>query len=279
MWTAARSAYEPKFITAGVQRTQLDLSNTDLIIFVMTKLLDRQGKQQGSLPASGKSRQANLHSTSIQTRQDSTAATAKLHASLTPQMNTDLRLVALTSGQLLDRDGDPEDQFGILCPCWPTPSVAVWDDLQITVSRAFLTLQWLLIKHSLKADASSHARSDAQCLMHATATLIYKLVAGHLLDDKLNIETVFDSGLLSVLEAWSLCGLKYPEINVLGHMLLTRMTTDAAVRTCDKALDASGKQRRICAIQQLAKMFGEQSIFVDELVCTQRMTACTKCLA
>ncbi len=104
--------------------------------------------------------------------------------------------------------------------------------------------------------------------MHATAVLIYKLVAGHLLDDKLSMETVFTSGFLAVLKAWSLCGLKYPEINVLGHMLLTRMTTDAAVRTCDKALDASGKQRKFFAIQQLAKMFGEQSIFAGELVCT-----------
>jgi len=271
VWTAARSAYEPKFITAGVQRTQLNLSNTDLIIFVMAKLVDRQDKQQGKLPASGKSRQANPHTGSIQTRQDSAAATA----SLTSQMEataSDQRPVASISGQLLDRDEDPEAQFGVLCPCWPTPSVVVWDDLQITVSRALLTLEWLLIKHSLKADASSHASSDAQCLMHATAALIYKLVAGHLLDDKLNMETVFTSGLLPVLKAWSLCGLKYLEINVLGHMLLTRMTTDAAVRTCDKALDASGKQRKICAIQQLAKMFGEQSILVVELVCTKRMT-------
>ncbi|KAL0054519.1 hypothetical protein WJX82_010150 [Trebouxia sp. C0006] len=205
----ANSAYEPKFITAAVQRTQLDLSNTDLIIFVMAKLVDRQDKQQGKLPASGK-------------------------------------------------DEDPEDQFGVLCPCWPTPSVAVWDDLQMTVSRAFLTLECLLIKHSMKADASLHASSDAQCVMHATAALIYKLVAGQLLDDKLNMQRVFTSGLLPVLKAWSLCGLKYPEINVLGCMLLTRLTTDAAVRTCDKALDASGKQRRICAIQQLAKMFGSE---------------------
>jgi hypothetical protein len=130
--TAAKSAYEPKFITAAVQRTQVDLSNTDLIIFVMAKLVDRQDKQQGSLPASGKSRQANPHDRSIQNTQDSAAATA----SRTSQMNavkataSDHRPVCLTSGQLLDRDGDPEDQFGALCPCWPAPSVAVWDDIQ-----------------------------------------------------------------------------------------------------------------------------------------------------
>ncbi|KAL0034230.1 hypothetical protein WJX77_004435 [Trebouxia sp. C0004] len=45
-------------------------------------------------------------------------------------------------------------------------------------------------------------------------------------------------------------------MNVLGHMLLKRMTTDAAVRPCDEAVEEGGKQRKICVIQQLAKMFG-----------------------
>ena len=281
MWTAAKSAYEPKVITAAVHKTQFDLNNIDLIIFVMAKLVDRQDKQQSSLPASGKSRQAHPHSRSIQTRQDSVAAAAS-HISQINAVNataSDLRPGASSSRQLLDRDEDSEDQLGILCPCWPTPSVTVWDGIQTTVTRAFLTLEWLLRQHSLKADASSHASSDAQCLMHAIAALIYKLVAGHLLDRKLNMQRVFTSGVLPVLEAWSLCGLTYLEMNVLGHMLLTRMTTDAALRSCDKGLDASGKQREICAIQQLAKMFGEQSIFVAELVCTQRMTSCIECLA
>ncbi len=76
MWTAAKSAYEPKVITAAVHKTQFDLNNIDLIIFVMAKLVDRQDKQQSSLPASGKSRQAHPHSRSIQTRQDSVAAAA-----------------------------------------------------------------------------------------------------------------------------------------------------------------------------------------------------------
>ncbi len=44
--------------------------------------------------------------------------------------------------------------------------------------------------------------------------------------------------------------------------------------SCDKALDASGKQRMICAIHQLAKMFGEQSISAAELVCTQELSSC-----
>ncbi len=63
------------------------------------------------------------------------------------------------------------------------------------------------------------------------------------------------------------------------HAALTRMTTDAAMRSCDKALDASGKQRKICAIQQLAKMFGEQSTSFAELVCTQKITLSIVCLA
>ncbi|DBA96486.1 TPA: hypothetical protein ACH3X1_015370 [Trebouxia sp. C0004] len=77
----------------------------------------------------------------------------------------------------------------------------------------------------------------------------------------------------------SVCGLTILEMNVLGHMLLKRMTTDAAVRPCDEAVEEGGKQRKICVIQQLAKMFGEQSISVAELVCTQKLAYCIGRLA
>ncbi len=268
--TAAKFAYEPKFITAAIQKRQFALSNIDFVVFAMARLVDRQDKQQGKLPASGKSGQAHSHTSSVQTTQDS-VATAASHVS---QINTvkatasDPRPVASHSGQLSERGEDSVDQLGILCTCWPTPSVVVWDEIQTIVTRAFLTLEWLLRQDSLKADASSHASSDAQRLMHAIAALIYKLVAGHLLDRELNMQRVFTSGLLPILEAWLFYpyGLTSMDLNALGLLLLTRMTTDVAVRSCDKALDASGKQREICAIQQLAKMFGEQSIFVAELV-------------
>ncbi|KAL0034155.1 hypothetical protein WJX77_000688 [Trebouxia sp. C0004] len=112
------------------------------------------------------------------------------------------------------------------------------------------------IQHSLKADALHAHDSDAQSLMHEIAALIYRLVAGHLLDEKLNMQRVFTSGVLPILEAWSIYGLTSLDLNILGQMLLKRMTTDAALRSCDKKLDASGKLREICAIQQMAKMFG-----------------------
>ena len=261
--TAAKFAYEPKFITAAVQKRQFDRSNIDFIVCAMARLVDRQDKQQGKLPASGKVGQAHPRTSSVQTRQDS-VATAASHVS---QINavkataSDPRPVASNSGEPLERGEDSEDRLGILCPCWPTPSVIVWDENQTIVTRAFLTSEWLLRQDSLRADASSHASSDAQRLMHAIAALIYKLVVGHLLDRELNMQRVFTSGLLPILEAWSFYpyGLTSMDLNALGLMLLTRMTTNIAVRSCDKALDASGKQREICAIQQLAKMFGESS--------------------
>ncbi len=174
-----------------------------------------------------------------------------------------------STGQPSHSGQDSGDQFlGI----WPTPLVNEWDDIQTTVTRAFLTLEWLLRQDpgSLEADASCAHDSCARGLIHAMVALIYKLVAGHLLDEKLNMQRVFTSGLLPILEAWSIYGLTDWNLNLLGQLLLARMTTDAAVRSCDKKLDASGKQREICAILQLAKMFGEQSISVAELVCTQK---------
>ncbi len=99
------------------------------------------------------------------------------------------------------------------------------------------------------------------------------------LDKKLNMQRVFTSGLLPILEAWSIYGLTNLNLKRLGELLLKRMTTDAAVRSCDKSLDGSGEQRAICAVQQLAKMFGEQSISIAELVCTHKLACRIGCLA
>ncbi len=227
-------------------------------------------------------RQATPHGTLSQTSHDSAAAAAS-HVSQIGAVGataSDQMSGATSTGQLSHRDEDSEDQlFGSL-PCWPTPSVDVWGDIQTTVIRAFLTLEWLLRQGPLKEDASHAHDSDAQCLMHDIAALIYRLVAGHLLDEKLNMQRVFTSGVLPILEAWSIYGLTSLDLNILGQMLLTRMTTDAAVRSCDKKLDASGKLREICAVQQMAKMFGEHSIFVAEhIVCTSNLAYCVGCLA
>ena len=269
VWIAASSAYEPDFITAAPQTSQSNVTNMGLVISVLAKMVDRQERQQG------KPKQATHHSTLSQTIHDSAAAAAS-HASQIRAVGTtasDQMPGASSSGQLSDRDGDSQDQlFGIL-PSWPTPSVTVWNDIQATVTRAFLTLEWLLRQGPLKADFSHAHGSDARRLMNAIAALIYRLVAGHLLDENLNMQRVFTSGFLPVLEAWSIYGLTNLDLNTLGQLLLTRMTTDATLRCCDRNVDTSGKLREICAVQQLAKMFGEHSIFVpDYIVCTRCTT-------
>lgn len=199
--TAAKFACEPKFITAAVQNRQFDLSDIDFVVFAMARLVNRQDRQQGKLPALPL---AHPHTSSVQTRQDSIAAAASHVSQINAVKATasDPRPVASHSGQLSERGEDSVDQLGILCTCWLTPSAVVWDEIQTIVTRAFLTLEWLLRQDPQeKADASSHASSDAQRLMHAIAALIHKLVAGHLLDRELNMQRVFTSGLLPILQA------------------------------------------------------------------------------
>ncbi len=203
VWTAASSAYEPDFITAAPQTSQSNVTNMGLVISVMANLVDRQERQQG------KPQQATHHSTLSRTSHDSAAA-AVSHASQIRAVDTtasDQMPGASSSGQLSDRHADSQDQlFGIL-PSWPITSVTVWNDIQATVTRAFLTLEWLLRQGPLKADVSHAHDSDARRLMNDIAALIYRLVAGHLLDEKLNMQRVFASGVLPVLEAWSIYGL------------------------------------------------------------------------
>ncbi len=186
-----------------------------------------------------------------------------------------------STGQPSHCGQDSGDQLLGILPCWPTPLVTEWDDIQTTVTRAFLTLEWLL-RQDLASPEAGASQADDLCamdLIYAIASSIYKLIAGHLLDKKLNMQRVFTSGLLPILEAWSIYGLTNLNLKRLGELLLKRMTTDAAVRSCDKSLDGIGEQRAICAVQQLAKMFGEQSISIAELVCTHKLACRIGCLA
>ncbi|DBA65710.1 TPA: hypothetical protein ACH3X2_002757 [Trebouxia sp. C0005] len=253
----ASSAYEPGFITAAPQKRQAQFTSIYFVISVMAKLLDGQEWRQGS--SCCRPQQATPHDTLSHTSYHGAAAAA----SHVPQIGavgataSDQTSGTTCTEQLSQRDRDSEDRlFGIL-PCWPTPSVDVWGDTQTIVTRAFLTLEWLLRQGPLKADTPHAHDSDAQSLMHLIAAWIYRLVAGHLLDEKLNMQRVFTSGLLPILEAWSIYGLTSMPVNALGQMLLTRMIADDTLRSCDKKLDASGKLREICAVQQMAKMFGE----------------------
>ncbi len=277
--TAARSIYGPDFLRTAPQQRQSNLKHIDFVISVMAKLVDRQERLQ----AASKLRQANPHSTFSQTYHDSAAAATSYVSQVRAVDATaaDQMLDATSTGQLSNKCQDSQDQlFGSL-PCWPTPLVTDWDDIQATVTKAFLTLEWLLRQElvSLEADTSHAHGLCPNGLIHAIAALIYKLVAGHLLDEKLNMQRVFTSGLLPILEAWSSYGLTNLNLNLLGQMMLTRMTTDAAVRSCAETFNASGKLREICAIEQLAEMFGEHSISVAELLCTQKLAYCVGCLA
>ena len=273
--TAARSAYEPDFISAAPQKSQSHVTNIAFVISVMAKLIDRQERQQGN--SCCRPKQATSHGTLSKTSHDSAATSHVSQIGAVDATASDQTSGARSTGQLSHRDEDSEDQlFGIL-PCWPTPSADIWGDIQTTVIRAFLTLEWLLRQGPLKDDAPHD--SDAQCLMHDIAALIYRLVAGHVLDEKLNMQRVFTSGLPPVLEAWSVYGLTSLDLDNLGHMLLTRMTTDVALGSCDKKLDESETLREICAVQQMANMFGEHSIFVaGHIVCIQCTTNLAYCV-
>ncbi len=201
----------------------------DFVITVIAKLVDRQEGLQATM----KLRQANPHSTVCQTYHDSMAAIAS-HTCQTKAMNAtaaEQMPDVISTGRLSHSGQDSQDQLLGSLPCWPTPLVTEWDDIQTTVTRAFLTLEWLL-RQDLgppEADAPHAHDSCARGLIHAIAALIFKLVAGHLLDKKLNMQRVFTSGLLPILEVWSIRGLTKLDLSLLGQLLLTRMTTDAAV--------------------------------------------------
>ncbi|DBA96485.1 hypothetical protein WJX77_010087 [Trebouxia sp. C0004] len=99
----AKSAYEPRFITAAVQKSQFNLSNIDFIIFVMARLVDRQDNQQCDLPATG-GKQTPIVDLSIPDRIAAARHISQINAVMAAA--SDPRRVASSSGKLLDRDDD-----------------------------------------------------------------------------------------------------------------------------------------------------------------------------
>ena len=63
------------------------------------------------------------------------------------------------------------------------------------------------------------------------AALLHKLLAGHVLDPKLNIQRIFSSGIMTVMSAWHIHGLQIRHVNDLGWLLLKRMVSDSALRS------------------------------------------------
>ncbi len=119
---------------------------------------------------------------------------------------------------------------------WPTPSAAAWSDIQTVASRAFFTLEWISAVGLPSSTGSQTSKKsdqpDCWMLTQDLAAFLHKLLAGHVLDVKLDMSRVCASGLTVVLQIWLCYHMSLRHVNDLALLLLKRIATDEVLRSC-----------------------------------------------
>lgn len=91
-----------------------------------------------------------------------------------------------------------------IAPMWATPAESVWADIETVALRVMVTLHW--------------ATQDRTDLLPVLTQLVLALLAGHVMDQKLDMTNVLKLGLASVLTA--LC---HTQIGLLDMVTATRL--------------------------------------------------------
>lgn len=111
-------------------------------------------------------------------------------------------------------------------PSWPTPTPAAWEDIQSVAARASYTLD-CLVRVSLHTNGSYQCFVVEGCctLAHSLVSLLWDVLAGHVLDLNLDMHKVFTFGFLALLKA--LAGLaEQTVLNKLCWLFLKRLCVD-----------------------------------------------------
>ena len=124
---------------------------------------------------------------------------------------------------------------------WPTPEPNEWQGVQLVALRAFTILGWAVSTVSVNHTSVQ----DTNILVQRLCQVLQHLVAGHLPDLDLDMQTLFGVGLQPVLDA-QLGG--HAESEGLAAMMLLRLAADSRL-----ALQGQLRAHQICL------MFGESS--------------------
>ena len=100
----------------------------------------------------------------------------------------------------------PSDPFFSVMPSQPTQSAADWGNIQMLASRLSfqVTLEWPLtpdLQAPGEAGPTHTLGDDYWPLINKLTTLLYKLLAGHMLDAKLDMQKMHTAALMTVMMA------------------------------------------------------------------------------
>jgi hypothetical protein len=162
---------------------------------------------------------------------------------------------------------------------WVTPTAAVWTQIEVVIARILAVLQWqsgsfqtqLVCEVGLQGkDVENYAARRVR-LQTNLWQLLYDLLAGHVNNTELDLQSVLKTALTPVLHAWFVsmggnkpraydmsCPSKCPEIGHLARGLLQRLAADKEVFSSSLQQDwASGSHLDVCLACEIISLASE----------------------
>ena len=201
----------------------------------MHRLLDRQTGCHSVRPAERTSMKLQANPPAMTSSESSADNKGKLTSSRVTQTKplSHAPMKDRVEGRIAWQSCMPHDQLFNPIKSWPTPSAAAWSDIQTVASRAFFTLEWIsAVGLSGSQTSKKSDQPDCWMLMQDLAAFLHKLLAGHVLDVKLDMSRICASGLAAVLQFWLCSHMSFRHVNHLALLLLKRIATDERLRSC-----------------------------------------------
>ncbi len=224
------------------------------ILSFMHRLLDRQTGCHSVCPAERASMKLQANLPAMPLSESSADNKGKLTSSRAFQTKplSHAPMEDGVEGRLAWQSCMPHDQLFNPIESWPTPSAAAWSDIQTVASRAFFTLEWIAAVGLPSSTGSQTSRMsdqpDCWMLMQDLAAFLQKLLAGHVLNVKLDMSRVCASGLAAVLQFWSRSHMSFRHVNHLALLLLKRIATDEGLRSSNDPNSQMYKREMLAVI-------------------------------
>ncbi len=150
---------------------------------------------------------------------------------------------------------------------WPTPTAAVWGNIQTAANRVLITLEWLVAY----LQANPGEAEGAATLFALIVQICHQLLAGHVLDRKLDITELLKCGAIPLLSAFfDMEMLTRPKSHKDQHtctlleemvsLFLKRMATDQGF--LGKELDHTAEGWVVAIVEWIAHGFGKPQYYI-----------------
>ncbi len=150
---------------------------------------------------------------------------------------------------------------------WPTPTPAVWGNIQTIANRVLITVEWLVAHLQEKPEWSKREATLYAVLIQ----ICHQLLVGHILDHQLNMMRILLVGAIPLLSVFfDMKTLTKPKSHKAQHicidleelvsLFLKRMATDQDFLA--KELDYTDESWVVAIVEWIAHGFGKPPLYI-----------------